>query len=165
MSYLTPMEKMEDQGLSLHLDGDMGVTEKIKRAMYDAARQFVYIGFLLWEVEEYNYYSEKGYQNVYEYAETELGFKRSSTKNFIAINGEFGCEDTKKIGGIAHERKMSLQPKYEKFNYSQLCEMLSMSDAKRERVQPDMTIKQIREIKKEPEFELEPNVETIALPA
>ena len=71
------------------------VTEKIKKAMYETAKQFVYIGFLLWEVQEYGYYSEKGYADVYEYAETELGFKRSSTKNFIAINIKFGSREVK----------------------------------------------------------------------
>ena len=78
-----------------YLDGPMGVTEKIKKAMYDAARQFVYIGFLLWEVQEYGYYGEKGYADVYEYAEAELGFKRSSTKNFIDINIKFGSIEVK----------------------------------------------------------------------
>lgn len=148
---------------SLHLDGSNGVTEKIKHAMYDAARQFVYIGFLLWEVQEYGYYSEKGYASVYEYAEKELGFKKSSTKNFIAINYEFGCRNGLPRG-IAHERTMSLQPQYQQFNYSQLCEMLSMSDKQREKVTPDMTVKQIRELKREVEPDLPPDMETIPIP-
>ena len=76
-------------GLELdHLHGERGVTQKIKKAMFDAAREFVYIGFLLWEVKEYEYHREGGYSNVYEYAEAELGFKRSSTKNFISGEGE-----------------------------------------------------------------------------
>lgn len=149
---------------SLHLDGDTGVTEKIKKAMYDAANQFVYIGFLLWEVQEYGYYREKGYSSVYEYAETELGFKKSSTKNFIAINYEFGCRDDRPRG-IAHQRTMSLQPQYKQFKYSQLCEMLSMSDKQREKVTPDMTVKQIRDLKRgEAEPDLPPNMETIPIP-
>lgn len=147
-----------------YLDGPMGVTEKIKKAMYETAKQFVYIGFLLWEVQEYGYYSEKGYADVYEYAETELGFKRSSTKNFIAINIKFGSREVKDGWNMIQQRTMFLQPKYEKFSYSQLCEMLSMSAAKRETVTPDMTIKQIREIKKQPEPDLPPEMETIPIP-
>lgn len=169
----TELEEPEARRLAVsggvtYLDGPMGVTEKIKKAMYDVARQFVYIGFLLYEVQQYGYYREKGYQNVYEYAETELGFKRSSTKNFIAINYEFGCRNGRETGGIAHQRTISLQSGYEQFNYSQLCEMLSMSPAKRATVTPDMTIKQIREIKKQPEPnqepELPPDMETIQIP-
>lgn len=137
-----------------YLDGSTGVTEKIKKAMYDAARQFVYIGFLLWEVQEYGYYREKGYKDVYEYAEAELNFKKSSTKNFIAISYEFGCENGLPRGGIAHQRTMNLQQKYECFKYSQLTEMLAMSPGQREQVTPDMTIKQIRELKKSTADEL-----------
>lgn len=163
---VSPVEAFDEVSVlpvSLHLDGSNGVTEKIKRAMYDAARQFVYIGFLLWEVQEYVYYREKGYGSVYEYAEKELGFKKSSTKNFIAINYEFGCRNGLPRG-IAHERTMSLQPQYQQFNYSQLCEMLSMSDKQRAKVTPDMTVKQIREMKREVEPNLPPDMETIPIP-
>lgn len=146
-----------------YLDGPEGVTEKIKKAMYDAARQFVYIGFLLWEVQEYGYYKEHGYQSVYEYAEAELGFKKSSTKNFIAINYEFGYRKINNGWERADHRTMNIQPKYQDFNYSQLCEMLAMSPAKRETITPDMTIKQIREIKKQPEPDLPPDMETIPI--
>ena len=128
-----------------HLHGRTGVTEKIKKAMYDAAKEFVYIGFLLWEVKEYEYHWEGGYANVYEYAEAELGFKRSSTKNFIAIAETFGT--TKRGCDTIHT--MSLQKEYSSYNYSQLTEMLSMSAAQREKASPEMTIRQLRELKKE----------------
>ena len=151
-----------------YLDGPMGVTEKIKKAMYDVARQFVYIGFLLWEVKQYHYYREKGYKDVYEYAEAELGFKRSSTKNFIAISETFGNKYYNSPYTSSILPTMQLKPTYEQFNYSQLCEMLSMSPAKRATVTPDMTIKQIREIKKQPEPnqepELPPDMKTIQIP-
>lgn len=147
-----------------HLTGELGVTEKIKKAMYDAAKQFVYIGFLLWEVKEYHYYEASGYQDVYDYAEKELNFKKSSTKNFIAVAETFG---NKYYDSFETSRAilptMQLKPEYNKFNYSQLVEMLSMSESKRKQVKPDMTIKQIREIKKEPEFALEPEYETMNL--
>ena len=132
------------------LDGNMGVTEKIKKAMYDIAKNFVYIGYLLWEVQEYEYYKEKGYKNVYEYAETELNFKRTTTKNMIAINREFGCakqylRDNIETGYSGPS--MHLQQSYEKFQYSQLCEMLSMAPAQRSSVTPNMTVKEIRAMK------------------
>lgn len=132
-----------------HLDGEYGVTNKIKQAMYDAAKQFVYIGFLLYEVETYGYYREKGYETVFDYAAQELGFKKTTTKNMIAINYAFGCRNEREYGGIANSRTMSLQPAYEKFNYSQLTEMLSMSEKQRSQVTQDMSIRKIREIKKQ----------------
>lgn len=134
-----------------HLHGYNGVTEKIKRAMYDAAKQFVYIGFLLKEVRDYGYYEEAGFNNVYQYAEFELGFKRSSTKNFIAITETFGIQEYSYHGAIRKQQTMSLQPQYEKFNYSQLVELLAMSETKREKASPDMTVKQLRELKRDPD--------------
>lgn len=151
-----------------YLTGNNGVTEKIKRAMYDAAKQFVYIGFLLWEVEQYKYFIAGGYKDVYDYAAQELNFKRSSTKNFIAIARTFGNKYYDQYNQIYSQLPtMNLKPEYKDFNYSQLVEMLAMSDKQREQVKPDMTIRQIREIKKaamEPEFALDPKAETIKIP-
>lgn len=130
-----------------HLNGTMGVTQKIKNAVEETAKQFVYIGFLLWEVKEYKYYYENGYDSVYEYAEAELGFKRSSTKNFIAI-----CETfCRRSGQFGETPTMFLADNWNQFKYSQLTEMLSMSAEKRKQATPDMTIKQLRELKREPE--------------
>lgn len=125
-----------------YLDGDFGVTEKIKKAMYNVCKEYLYIGFLLREVKDYEYYKEKDYTDVYDYARQELGFKKSSVKNFIAISDTF-CLVQKGT------KTMFLEDKYERFKYSQLCEMLSLSDKQRENVSPDMTVKEIRALKKE----------------
>ena len=97
-----------------YLNGSNGVTRKIKNAMQDAAKQFVYIGFLLWEVQKYEYYRENGHNSVYEYAEAELGFKRSSTKNFIAICEQF-C---RRAGEYKELPTMFLDEKWSDFKYS-----------------------------------------------
>ena len=129
-----------------HLNGSQGVTQKIKNAMQETAKQFVYIGFLLWEVKEYEYYYENGYESVYEYAEKELGFRRSSTKNFIAICNEFCRRD----GSWTKCPTMFLDDRWSDYQYSQLCEMLSMNATQREQTKPGMTVKQLRELKKQP---------------
>lgn len=134
-------------GLSCdHLNGERGVTQKIKSAMYDAAKQFVYIGFLLWEVKKYEYYYENDYKSVYEYAEAELGFKRSSTKNLIAICENF-CRRNENFKELP---TMFLDDRWSDYQYSQLTEMLAMSPAQRQETKPNMTIKELRQIKKEP---------------
>lgn len=139
---------MEVVDLSIsHLHGSNGVTEKIKKAMYESAKQFVYIGFLLKEVRDYKYYGEGGYEDVYTYAEFELGFKRSSTKNFIAIAETFGIQEWKYQGITQKSQSMSLQPEYEKFNYSQLVELLAMSPAQRQAAKPEMTVRDLRSMK------------------
>lgn len=129
-----------------HLSGEMGVTKKIKGAMKDAAKQFVYIGFLLWEVKQYEYFYEGNYSSVYEYAEAELGFKRSRTKNFIAICENF-CRKDQHFKTIP---SMHLDDRWSDYQYSQLTEMLAMSTKQREQTKPDMTVKQLRQIKKQP---------------
>lgn len=139
----TTFVSVDDDLICNHLHGERGVTQKIKKAMYDAAKEFVYIGFLLWEVKEYEYYYEGDYENVYEYAEAELGFKRSSTKNFIAIAETFGTVKN----GYDTTHTMSLQKEYSDYNYSQLTEMLSMSPAQREKANPSMTIRDLRSLK------------------
>ena len=111
-----------------HLTGERGVTAKIKEAMQEAAKQFVYIGFLLWEVKEYKYYYELNYETVYEYAENELGFKRSSTKNFIAICETFCRRDQ----SYKELPTMFLEDRWSDYQYSQLTEMLAMSPAQRQ---------------------------------
>lgn len=124
-----------------YLDGDRGVTQKIRKAMYNVCKEYLYIGFLLDEVKRYEYYLEKGYTSVYDYALQELGFKKSSVKNFIAVYLTFSFEQ----GGL---HKMFLRDEYEEFNYSQLCEMLSLSPKARELVTPDMPVREIRALKK-----------------
>ena len=125
-----------------YLDGPMGVTEKIRKAMYAVCKEYLYIGFLLREVRDFGYYKEKEYLDVYDYAQAELGFKKSSVKNFIAISDTF-CQVDKGCP------TMFLKDKYEKFKYSQLCEMLSLSEVQRSKVSSDMTVRKIRELKKE----------------
>lgn len=58
--------------------------------------------------------------------------------------GEETYRNGVKITGCA----MEMSGKYKDYSYSQLTEMLPLSDEQRAMISPDMTIKQIREIKK-----------------
>ena len=73
-------------------------------------------------------------KDIYRYAFLRFGLKKTSTFNLIGIARTF-----------ANSGKLLKQ--WEAFSYSQLCEMLSMSNEERKKVTPDMTIKQIRELK------------------
>lgn len=144
------------------------VTEIVKREMYEVASHFVYIGYCLWSVKQFNYYRSGGYADVYDYASQELGFKRTTTKNLIGISATFGNRYYHSFSSSILPTA-DLQPVYQDFNYSQLTEMLSMSEKQRAQVTPDMSVRQIRELKKgsapasEPEFPLEPQYETIPM--
>lgn len=122
------------------------LTDKIKGAMYDIARGFVYIGFLLAECDYYHTYLEWGYKSIYDYAQSELGFKKSSVNNFINVCKTFSAN----YSSVGYSLPFSsvMKDTYTQYNYSQLVEMLSMSDNQRLQVTPDMTVRQIRDLKK-----------------
>jgi hypothetical protein len=116
---------------------------KIKDKINNISSDFFYIGYYLWEVNHFKHYLEHGYKNVYEFAENELNFKKSSTSNFILLVEKYADYSQ------GPYPKMWMAEKYKAFGYSHLVEMLSLSADRREEIKPDMTIKEIREIKKE----------------
>lgn len=124
------------------------LTDKIKGAMYDIARGFVYIGFLLAECDYFHTYLEWGYKSIYDYAQSELGFKKSSVNNFINVCKTFSANYNNVSVGYSLPFSSIMKDTYTQYNYSQLVEMLSMSDKQRLQVTPDMTIRQIRDLKK-----------------
>lgn len=120
-----------------HLDGEFGLTNKIKNALAEAASNFIYIGFLLREADDCKYYLEGGYDNIYDYCEDQFGFGRSSTNNFIRVYRQFGSNN-----GIG------LLDSYKVYSYSQLTEMCSMNMKQLNMCNPSMTVKELRAVKK-----------------
>lgn len=110
---------------------------------------YVYIGKLLSDIRDNDLYTGmirpntsyktvSAYYGTFEdYVKERFGLKRSSAYAFINVYKTFGMP-----GGT------KLKPKYEAYNYSQLSEMLSLPEAKRDEIKPEMTVKEIREIKK-----------------
>lgn len=136
------------------IDGCSDLTNKIRGALYDIAHSFVYIGFLLAECEAFETFKEWGYSSIHEYAFDQFGFKKSSTYNFINVCKVFSINSSNDVNSSL-PFSMNMKDNYKDFNYSQLVEMLSMSEKQRSQVTPDMTVKQIREVKKssdEPDY-------------
>lgn len=134
------------------------ITNRIKQCVYNITSNFVEIGFRLWECEHYQYYLELGYDNVCDYAAAELGFKKSSTRNFIRVYDRFCNHEIVKRAAIKYNHGYSksegiycLLHEYKNFSYSQLAELLSLSDEQIKIIEPNPedTIKQLREKKKE----------------
>lgn len=126
-----------------HLDGDFGLTSKIKNALAEAASNFIYIGFLLKEADDLKYYLEGGYDNIYDYCEDNFGFGRSSTNNFIRVYRQFGS--TNGIG---------LLDSYKAYSYSQLTEMCSMNVKQLNKCNPYMSVRELRAIKSNKPFSI-----------
>lgn len=131
------------------------VTNRIMQCVYNVTSNFLEIGFRLYECERYKYYSEAGYDNVCDYALSELGFKKSSTRNFIRVYERFCDHDIVKNAlrtekyGISRGNYIILQ-QYKNFSYSQLTELLSLSDPQIEAIAPvpEDTVEDIRKKKR-----------------
>lgn len=119
-----------------------GYTQKINKALIDVCNSFIAIGCYLWEVKEYNHYKARGYKDVVEYAEKELGFKKSATYNFINVCMKFSYRNEKGLPS------WNLDSRYKDYSFSQLTEILSLSPTQEKLINSDMTVKEIREVKK-----------------
>lgn len=110
----------------------------IQTDLVDIATDFLKLGFHLKEVEQYEYYKEGGYSSVYDFCLAEFNLSRSSCSRFISICRNFSVNGN----------SMFLEDKYNKFSYSQLCELLSVPVGFHNRFSPDMTIAAMRSLKR-----------------
>ena len=111
--------------------------------MSDIRRSFIRLGFHLYKFERMRYYEDFGYTSIVEFAEKNLGLSKTQVSVYKNIYVQFGFDA--EHSSVA---KMWLDDKYKQYSYSQLREMLSMSEENRKQVNPDMSIEQIRELKK-----------------
>lgn len=115
-------------------------TDYIRKEISAVATSFCRIGFKLYEIKDKELYNAQGFKNISEYGEKVLGFKKSSTANYIAI-----CERFSELkNGKPTPR---LASSFAAFGYSQLSVMLALPESKVEQVKPDMTVKEIRSLK------------------
>lgn len=103
---------------------------------------FIRLGFHLWEFERMKYYQDFGYASIAEFADANLGLDGSAVSRYISVFREFAMRDNK--GSL----KMFLDERYKDYSFSQLSEMVSMKPDKRKLVRADMTVREIRELKK-----------------
>lgn len=118
--------------------------EYIKTDISDIKNRYISLGFHLNEALTMKYYQDFGYADFYEFCEKNFQMDKSAVSRSINLWKEFADYDEK-----ASSRKIFIDEKYRKYSYSQLCEMLSLDEKKRKSITPDMTVKQIREKKKE----------------
>lgn len=107
----------------------------------DIKSNYIRLGFHLDEFKRYKYYEDFGYSTFDEFVENNFSMDKSAVSRVIKIFYNF-AERQDNI------YKMWIAKDYEKYSYSQLSEMLPLSDKERKKVTPDMTVKQIREYKK-----------------
>ena len=75
----TPRTGMEAAGQQTGLS----LAEAEKRIVQSAAGSMIEIGYYLKQIRDARLYEEKGYKNIWEYAEAEFGFHKSTASRYM----------------------------------------------------------------------------------
>ena len=127
-----------------------GSLKYILTDMNDIRKSFIRLGFHLAEMLHNKYYEDFVFPTMEEFAEANLGMDKSNVYRYIRVYEQFGAvsEPTFSNALSSTPPKMFLDDRWKDYSFSQLVEMCSMSDNQRRACTPEMTIKQIREVKK-----------------
>lgn len=128
-----PLEKKWYHDVSLE-DADTYILANMKTAV----RSVIAIGYYLKCIRDGELYREVGYDSIWEYAKGRYGFSKSNASRYMERNDKFSVDGNSPI----------LAEEYREYSKSQLQEMLSLDDDQLAQVSPDMTVKQIRELRK-----------------
>lgn len=110
----------------------------IREELQKTRKSFIKIGWYLKHIHDNKFYEQGGYANIYEFAMEIFRFSQPTTTRYIKLCKEFSI----------NHNSPELDQKYEDYNISQLFEMLSMKQDQIEQVSPEMTVTEIREIKR-----------------
>lgn len=110
-------------------------TNKINDATQQIKNNYIYIGFLLNELSRSEQFSHEPY-TISEYAENEFGFSKSLTYSMMKVAERF-CDG------------MFVSDRFKNYGYSQLVELLPVSDNDLTEFNSDMSVREIKEKKKE----------------
>lgn len=98
---------------------------------------FIYVGYYLKQINNNEVLTDLGYKDVYEFAEEKYGFKKTSTKNFIAVYEKFGIEK------LENYFVDPVKKEYSNYSFSQLVELIPEKEGL-DNYDPKQTIKEIR---------------------
>lgn len=145
---MSEIEKKEEWYLNIDY---REAKEIIRNKLQGMTQNFIGIGFYLRQIKETEGFRKDGYVSVYEFAEDQYGIKRSTAIRWMQMNEKFSQ------GGYSP----FLDSGYKDFGKSQLQEMLYLDSEQLEEVKPEMTVREIREIRTP---DLEPEEEEGQLP-
>ena len=141
---MSEIEKKEEWYLNIDY---REAKEIIRNKLQGMTQNFIGIGFYLRQIKETEGFRKDGYESIYEFAEDQYGIKRSTAIRWMQMNEKFSQ------GGYSP----FLDSGYKNFGKSQLQEMLYLDSEQLEEVTPEMTVREIREIRTpdlEPEEQL-----------
>lgn len=116
----------------------------------DIRKYYIRLGFHLQEFKNCEYYKDFGYLTLEEFCDVNLSMDKGAVSRCINVYKQFNASSdvTYHYGNKTVGCAMDLSERWKDYSYTQLCEMLPLSEVEREKVRPDMTVKQIREYKK-----------------
>lgn len=112
-------------------------TKKIKEASKHLMEEYLYIGYLLNEMNENKVYKDK-YDSLIQYAEVELGFKKSTVYNCISVMKRFSIKD--------EDGNYQILSDYEDYNFTQLIYLTKLDDEeiKEKKISPTDSTREIK---------------------
>ena len=131
---MSEIEKKEEWYLNIDY---REAKEIIRNKLQGMTQNFIGIGFYLRQIKESEGFRKDGYESIYEMAEDQYGIKRSTAIRWMQMNEKFSQ------GGYSP----FLDSGYKDFGKSQLQEMLYLDSEQLEEVKPEMTVREIREIR------------------
>lgn len=111
------------------------IDQKITRTAVEAA---IEIGYYLKQIRDRKLYVQAGCKDVYEYADKHYGYDKSVASRHMSRNDRFS------VGGNSPE----LAEKYRGYGKSQPQEMISMTEEQLQQVNPDMTVQEMKNLKR-----------------
>lgn len=114
-------------------------TKRIREACDNIRNEYVYIGFQLNELNGSELFQHEAI-TIAEYAEMEFGFKKSLTYSMMKVAARFATTESPYT---------CIDSSYKGYSFSQLVELLSVPDEQIVNYNPELTVKEIKELKKQ----------------
>ena len=111
----------------------------------EMSRSFIAAGYYMKYIRDKKLYLQDGYSSIWKFAESQYGIQKSTASRWMAMNDRFSRDGNSPI----------LADEYKSFNKSQLQEMLYLNSDQIKALEPEMSAKEIRAIRK-------PKKETVA---
>lgn len=116
--------------------------QSIKACLLDAGRNVIAVGYYLKVIRDRELFRDSGYETIWDYARETYGFSKSTASRYMARNDRFS------VGG----NSPVMAEEYREYSRAQLQEMLSLDAEQMEQVTPEMTVREIRELKRPKEI-------------
>lgn len=123
--------------IQLTMDDYIQSKEEIKKDLGGIVKSFVRIGWQLTRISNSEAYKMDGYKTIAEFAKEEYDMNPSGVTRFMQVYEKYS------VPGDTPE----LQEKYRDFNFSQLTEMLQLTEEERDMFRPESKREDIREYK------------------